>query len=401
MEKVAWVIPSFIEGSGGYRTIFQHVNEMAKSYECHIYVYDSGDYKNDEAVAKAAEKFYGKCNCKFILGYDISTEVDYVMIFATSWLTAETVYLYKGKAEKVYFVQDYEPMFYPAGDEYLRAAGTYELGFYHITIGRWLAKKLQDTHGAKAAYYDFGVNEKIYNSVKGVERENSICFIFQPDKPRRATQLGIDALEIVKTCYPDIKIYLYGSKAKIQVPFQCTFLGIIRPEECAELYRKSVVGLCISASNPSRVPFEMMACGLPVVDVYTENNLYDYTDNIVLAQSSPEALAQAIIDLIKNPDMCKKIKYNANEFIKKRHIAEENKKFMDIVYSIKLGETNNYFENKIYRSYRLKMVNASYEITELRRKISLMKKKTIIEKLEHNSIIRRIPGIKNLRNWLR
>ena len=53
------------------------------------------------------------------------------------------------------------------------------------------------------------------------------------------------------------------------------------------------------------------------------------------------------------------------------------------------------------RSYRLKMVNASYEITELRRKISLMKKKTIIEKLEHNSIIRRIPGIKNLRNWLR
>lgn len=35
MKKAAWVIPSFIEGSGGYRTIFQHINEMAQEYECH------------------------------------------------------------------------------------------------------------------------------------------------------------------------------------------------------------------------------------------------------------------------------------------------------------------------------------------------------------------------------
>lgn len=44
MRKAAWVIPSFIEGSGGYRTVFQHVNVMSTEFECDVYVYNSGDY---------------------------------------------------------------------------------------------------------------------------------------------------------------------------------------------------------------------------------------------------------------------------------------------------------------------------------------------------------------------
>ena len=56
MKQAAWVIPSFIEGSGGYRTIFQYINYMSKEFACDVYVYDSGDYRMDTEIAKRAEK---------------------------------------------------------------------------------------------------------------------------------------------------------------------------------------------------------------------------------------------------------------------------------------------------------------------------------------------------------
>ena len=83
--------------------------------------------------------------------------------------------------------------------------------------------------------------------------------------------LGIEALGIVKFLRPDVKIYLYGSNIKGNVWFEHENLGIIPLEKCNALYNKCEVGLCISSSNPSRIPFEMMAAGLPVVDLIHGN----------------------------------------------------------------------------------------------------------------------------------
>ena len=108
----------------------------------------------------------------------------------------------------------------------------------------------------------------------------------------------MEALKLVKKKFPDIIIYLYGSSKKVRTDFEYVNKGIISVEECNQLYNKCRVGLCISATNPSRIPFEMMSTGLPVVDIYGENNLYDYPDDVInLAQSSPDAIAQALIDI--------------------------------------------------------------------------------------------------------
>lgn len=64
--------------------------------------------------------------------------------------------------------------------------------------------------------------------------------------------------------------------------FECKNLNIIPIKECNELYNKCKVGICMSASNPSRIPFEMMSAGLPVVELYKENNIYDLPDEGVL-----------------------------------------------------------------------------------------------------------------------
>jgi glycosyltransferase involved in cell wall biosynthesis len=100
-----------------------------------------------------------------------------------------------------------------------------------------------------------------------------------------------------------VTIYLYGTPPAEGIHFQppFAFLGHIGLEECNALYNRCTVGLCLSCTNPSRVPFEMMASGLPVVDLWRENTLYDFPeDAICLAGQTPEDLALAVLHLLNN-----------------------------------------------------------------------------------------------------
>lgn len=55
---------------------------------------------------------------------------------------------------------------------------------------------------------------------------------------------------------PDVQIYLYGSSMPATFEFECKNLNIIPIKECNELYNKCKVGICMSASNPSRIPLK-------------------------------------------------------------------------------------------------------------------------------------------------
>ena len=296
--RAAWVLPSLIEGSGGHRTILQNVQYLIrKGYECDVYVEDKGEVKNSEELRRQAETLFGKHDCRFILGYDIQGEYD--IIFATAWFTAKVVRDCNSSAVKAYFIQDFEALFNPMGDGYILACNSYGYGLKPVTIGRWLSHKMQTEYRTPSRYFDFCADRRIYRPLPEAKKEHAICFVYQPDKPRRCSVLGIEALGIVKFLRPDVKIYLYGSNIKGNVWFEHENLGIIPLEKCNALYNKCEVGLCISSSNPSRIPFEMMAAGLPVVDLYMENNFYDMpNEGVRLAHTTPESIAQALIEIL-------------------------------------------------------------------------------------------------------
>ena len=301
--RAAWVLPSLIEGSGGHRTILQNVQYLIrKGYECDVYVEDKGEVKNSEELRRQAETLFGKHDCRFILGYDIQGEYD--IIFATAWFTAKVVRDCNSKAVKAYFIQDFEALFNPMGDGYILACNSYGYGLKPVTIGRWLSHKMQTEYHTPSRYFDFCADRRIYRPLPEAKKEHAICFVYQPDKPRRCSVLGIEALGIVKFLRPDVKIYLYGSNIKGNVWFEHENLGIIPLEKCNALYNKCEVGLCISSSNPSRIPFEMMAAGLPVVDLYMENNFYDMpNEGVRLAHTTPESIAQALIEILDHKEM--------------------------------------------------------------------------------------------------
>lgn len=358
-KRIAWVIPYPGKGSGGHRTIIQNVNALIKAgYECDIYVGDD-HVSTDEIVHEKINSYYGYCAANVYVGVVPRTEYD--LVFATGWTTIDSVKNFECK-KKAYFIQDYEPWFHPMGDSYIKTERSYNLDFAPITIGKWLSSKMINEYGKKSQYFDFCADLSTYKKLDNISKENAICYIFQPEKPRRCDELGLNALKIVKTLRPEVKIYLYGSNTKMEPDFSAEKLGIIPIEKCNELYNKCKLGLCISASNPSRIPFEMMAAGLPVVEIYKENNLYDFPEGgIKLAEPTPEAVATAILELLDNNKVLEKMSKTGEKYMKDYPLERGYEQFINAVDNL-FGKKQSKVNIKI--TYKDGPVYANEEIKE-------------------------------------
>lgn len=330
--RVAWVMPSLIEGSGGHRTMLQNIAALAqRGWECHIYLEpDAPGQTGPQAERQARrriEQFFGPTPAEVHVGFDIRPPFD--LVFATAWYTAKVVRDLPFECRRAYFVQDYEAWFNPMGDGYLMAEHSYRMGLTPITIGRWLVYKLSREYGSACAHFDFCADLNVYTPAPERPRERAVCFICQPEKPRRCARLGIEALGILKHWMPDVKIYLYGSREPLELWFEHENLGLVSVEQCRELYRRCAVGLCISSSNPSRIPFEMMACGLPVVDLHRENNLFDMPEEgVLLADSQPESIAAALRMLLEDDALRQQMSTFGPQFMATRDLTHGYEQFV-------------------------------------------------------------------------
>lgn len=329
-KKIAWVIPHPGKGSGGHRTIIQNVNALLKAgYDVDLYFEENGIATAD-SIREKINSYYEKCDAGVYMGVD-ELKRNYDLLFATGWQTTEFVRRLSAK-QKGYFIQDFEPWFFAMGDQYLITENSYKYGFSCVTIGKWLAHKMGEEYGNPVKYFPFCADLNNYKKLDNVKKENAICFIYQPEKPRRCDYIGLKALKIVKRMMPDLTIYLYGSNAEANFDFDCTNLNIIPITQCNELYNKCKVGICMSASNPSRIPFEMMAAGLPVVELYKENNLYDMPDSgILLADTTPEDIAAAIIHIVKDEKLQEEMSKAGQKFMKDYPLEKGYEKFIEAI----------------------------------------------------------------------
>lgn len=347
-KRIAWIIPHPIKGSGGIRTMIQNANYLVtQGYEVDLYIEE--DFVNtDDSMKELIVSYYGECLCNTYVGIELRKKYD--LVFATySVLTPDYVST-MNVPKKAYFIQDFEPWFEPMGGLYLEMERTYKLGFEGISIGNWLANKLSTEFGTHMHSFPFCADLNVYKKLDNIKKENAVCFIYQPEKARRCADMGLRALKIVKKLRPKTKIYLYGSDTGDMSSMGFDNLQIMKIDKCNELYNKCSVGLCISSSNPSRIPFEMMAAGLPVVDLYRENNFYDIPeDGVLLADSTPEALATAIIKILDDEKLQEKMGKAGMKFMKDYPLEkgfEEFGKFVDDLLNDKLDANEKH--NRIY-----------------------------------------------------
>lgn len=302
--------------------------------ESHVYIgEDPRENMEESALRETVESYFGPCPATIHRGYHVGEKVD--LAIATAWWTAEIVAREVDASHKLYFVQDFEPWFYPMGDEYLKAVDSYRQGLQPLTIGRWLAQLLGERFGSRCRSFEFTADRQQYYPLENVERELAVCFIFQPEKPRRCPEIGRDALAIVKHHKPEVKIYTYGSEEPPDFPFEHSHLGVLSLKECNALYNRCSVGLCLSSSNPSRVPFEMMAAGLPAVDFHGENTIYDMVeDGVLLARPNASSLAGAIMHILGSESLRDSMGHAGLRFMEERHARKEYQQFAAIVNEI-------------------------------------------------------------------
>ncbi|MCL6606424.1 MAG: glycosyltransferase family 4 protein [Paenibacillus sp.] len=314
-----WVIPDYGIGSGGHMTIFRTIYFLEKfGHTCNIFIFGNSQWRNEKIARDIIREHFVQLEAKVYIGLDNIPDSDGIV--ATSWQTAYPVFNIRNTKQKFYFVQDFEPMFYPMGSDYIFAENTYRFGFECITAGRWLAKKMKD-YGNNADYFDLAYEPDIYKPQKEKEDgKRRVAFYARHVTPRRGFELGVEALRLVKSRYPNIEIIFYGWPSfHSNIPFEYVNKGILSHRQLAELYSISTVGLCISLTNYSLIPQEMMACKLPVVDVKGDNTLTIFGEenkNIYLAEPTPHALANAILELLTDEDKRQAQIESAYEYVK-------------------------------------------------------------------------------------
>jgi O-antigen biosynthesis protein len=338
MATIAWLVPSLLEGSGGHRTILQHADTLQRhGHRCVLYLENCGHY-SDNSMRKDIKRMFGHEFEDVRSGWSGIQAAD--MVFATIWYSARVVRDLPFPCVKAYFVQDLEAQFSPMGDGYLMAENSYRYGLHPVTIGRWLPTVLQRQFGINAHYFDFCADLDVYRPSPDIKREKAVCFIHQPEKPRRCAALGIEALGIVKHFMPDVEILLYGSKASGKVWFEHRNLGLISLADCARLYNTCAAGLCVSSTNPSRIPFEMMAAGLPVVEIHRDNLLYDLPSQAaLLCEPTPESLAKGIMDILGSPEKAKTMGLTGTDFMSRRPLELGLSQFRAIVAELLTGSS--------------------------------------------------------------
>lgn len=338
MATIAWLIPSLIEGSGGHRTMLEHALALERhGHHCHLYL--EGSAADPDKGRQLIEQIFGYRFERVSWGWDSIAPADAAV--ATIWYSAAIVRDLPFPCRKLYFVQDYEACFNPMGDAYLMAENSYRYGLVPVTIGRWLRHELAARFGVAAYHFDFGANLDIYRPLPETPKELAVCFIHQPDKPRRCSRIGLEALGIVKHRMPEVNIYLYGSppRDKGHIWFEHEHLGLLSLQDCNALYNRSAVGLCLSASNPSRVPFEMMAAGLPVVEMWRENTLYDFPpEAVALANQTPECIAESILRLLDQPATRAAMSQAGTRFMANRPLRVETDQFQNAAERVLKGE---------------------------------------------------------------
>jgi len=299
---VNWVMSPPRNG-GGHQNIFRFIHYLeSQGHVCRVYLYSTSDFPTIPEIYDNLSKSYHKTSAT-IEWLDGDMEPADI-VFATGWETAYPVFNDKSGAKKFYFVQDFEPYFYPVGSEYILAENTYSMNFHGITAGGWLANKLKRDYGMSCDYYDFGTDTNMYR-FENTTRRKEVFFYARPVTARRGFELGIMALQIFHEKMPDYTITLAGwDVSYYEIPFPYRNLKTLALSELSDVYNKCAAALVVSLTNMSLLPLELLAAGvIPVVTDGANNREVFNNKYIHFAHQSPDALAQELIDIVSKKDL--------------------------------------------------------------------------------------------------
>lgn len=378
------VIPDFSEGGGGHMTIFRFVLHLERAgHSCTIWIMNYQAWRHPKGPNQSASDFYQPIQSKLL---PLSSHFAFLTgdaLIATGWDTVDLVKGHQGFHEKFYFVQDYEPLFFARGSEALKAEYTYQADLKTICAGPWLDGLMRRRHGKTSMQFSLSYDPEVYfPNTEGLSQDKPqrrqklitalpsldsrplirVAFYARQPTARRAVELALESLALVPQTTYRLCVELFGNpggKTELPPGLVGREHGLLSPKQLAELYRSCDLGLTFSATNYGLVPQEMMACGLPLIEIDNESTRSVYPEDIlILAKPTAQAIAEAIDRLARNGKLRTDLSQKALAWIQQ---TSWQNSFNSVLDFIKTELANNPATSKAEPDYRSYYLQSNHE----------------------------------------
>jgi glycosyltransferase involved in cell wall biosynthesis len=317
--RLAMVIPPFSRGSGGHNTLFQIFSRLERrGHACSVWLSDFHGYMRavwPAVMRHDIREFFAPFEGPVYKDFRSWQGAD--VVIATGWQTVHESLLLDGCRARAYVVNDHEPEFFAASTERGLAEDTYRHNLHCIAASPWLRDVLIDRYGASADAFELGADHDTYKPRPVERRRDTVVYYARHTTPRRAVPIGLMALSELKRRRPDTRIVLFGADSPLHAAFPYEHLGVLSPEQLSHLYSQATVGLCLSLTNFSLMPKEMLACGLPCVELegVSAESIFGAEGPLELASLDPQRIADALERLLDDREHWEKRSREGIEFV--------------------------------------------------------------------------------------
>ena len=340
--SIAFLIPGMRKGSGGHTSILRIGTFLADNGH-DVYYLSFIEQKQPEMVFNARwnlENYKGV----FVENTELNGFAADICV-ATHWISAYHLLKIMNTSHKAYFIQDYEPDFYPSGDIRAFVLNTYKMGYQMIALGSWSKTRIEEKVGAMVdsivfPYDPLEYMEKSDEKVKSKDPKSVDICAYIKDSPRRGSVLLLMSLEKLydkaRSRGLKINISLFGEDIGMKYPVSAPHrnLGKLNKDDLRNLYMNSDFGVVFSYTNISLVPLEMAACGCPVVEITDGSYSHFFGhDSAILVDSSPQDFVKKLLYYIEHPEERLLIASKALENLKERTWPKAAKQFREVLLS--------------------------------------------------------------------
>lgn len=205
------------------------------------------------------------------------------------------------KGKKFNLIQDYETW----GGHQDKVDASFSLPVQHLAIARHLQDLVESkTGGYKPIHIPNAIDESRFYLENPIDsRKRGTVIMLYSEEPRKGTRFGMEALDLVKKEFPDLRVTLFGVYPPPSgLPDWISYVR--KPENLRELYNRSAIFITPSLGEGWALPpAEAMACGCAVVCTRIGGHLdyaIDGQSALLVDKENPADLARKILSLIQN-----------------------------------------------------------------------------------------------------
>jgi hypothetical protein len=175
--------------------------------------------------------------------------------------------------QPAYYVQDYEPLFYPPGSPaWDKARGSYTAMADAVLFAktRWIVDMVYENHGASVSKVEPSLDHAVfYPALRRSKPALTVTAMLRPNTPRRAPLRTLRILHAIHRRYgAEVRLQVFGAEPSelnalgLELPEDAVNFGALRRTQVPPLLRDTDLFLDLSDYQAfGRTALEAMACG--------------------------------------------------------------------------------------------------------------------------------------------